>query len=203
MADQSPPVLTDTLRRLLAGITEPSGRLLHRLGVHPDTLTVVGCVLVGVACVPIAQGQFALGGLLLLLSLPFDTLDGAVARARGHASPFGAVLDSTLDRYADGFIFVAFSYYFAVQARFEWLLVTQIALLGTFLVSYLRARADGVQVTAKIGALSRVERLVIVVVILFLPAFIEVGLVVLAIGTNATALQRLWYIYRTLNNRNT
>lgn len=202
MTQPQPFVFTDKLRRLMAGITEPIGGFLHRLGVHPDTLTILGCVLVGLACVPIAGGQFVLAGALLCLSLSFDTLDGAVARARGTVSAFGAVLDSTLDRYADGFIFVAFSYYFALQDRLDWLLITQAALLGTFLVSYLRARADGVQVTAKVGTFSRVERLLLIVVTLFLPALIEVGLVVLAVGTNVTALQRLWYVYKTLKDRN-
>jgi CDP-diacylglycerol---glycerol-3-phosphate 3-phosphatidyltransferase len=201
MPEHSPKTLTDTLRDLGYAFVNPIGEFLYRWHVHPDMVTTLGCVLVLVACVPIAQGNTVLGAILLLLALPFDVLDGAVARAMQRKGKFGAVLDSSLDRYADGFIFVALSYYFAVQNRYEMFILTQAALLGTFLVSYLRARADGVGVEAKIGLFSRMERSAIIIPILLFPVLLDAGVIILAIGTNFTTLQRLWFVYKTLKNR--
>lgn len=201
MTEQPPNTFTDRLRQQAYSVVNPIGAALHRCGVHPDAITILGLFLVLVACVPIAAGELQLGALLLILALPCDVLDGAVARAMQRKGRFGAVLDSSLDRYADGFIFASLSYHFAVQGRFEWLIVTQIALMGTFLVSYLRARAEGVGVEAKLGILSRLERSAIIIPMLLFPVLLEVGVVVLAVGTNVTALQRLWFVYRTLKNR--
>jgi CDP-diacylglycerol--glycerol-3-phosphate 3-phosphatidyltransferase len=201
MPESSPITFTDQMRQLGYGIINPIGKWLYKLGIHPDLVTIVGCGLVLLACVPIAQGQLPVGAILLLLALPCDVLDGAVARAMERKGQFGAVLDSSLDRYADGFIFAALSYYFAVQGRMEWIVVAQAALLGTFMVSYLRARAEGVGVIAKIGLLSRMERSLIIIPMLLFPVLLEVLLLVLAIGTNLTTLQRLWFVYRTLRDR--
>jgi CDP-diacylglycerol--glycerol-3-phosphate 3-phosphatidyltransferase len=201
MSAQSPRTLTDTLRDLGYAFINPVGEMLYRLRVHPDTLTIVGCFFVLLACVPVAQGNLPLGGVLLIVALPFDVLDGAVARAMRRKGKFGAVLDSSLDRYADGFIFAGLSYHFAVQDRMDMFVLAQVALLGTFLVSYLRARADGVGVTAKIGLFSRMERSAIIIPILLVPTLLDIGIVILAIGTNFTTLQRLWYVYITLKDR--
>ena len=146
---------------------------------------------------------------MLLIGLPLDALDGAVARAMERKGQFGAVLDSSLDRYADGFIFAALSYYFAVQSRFDMMLLAQAALIGSFLVSYIRARADDVDVSVKVkvGLFTRLERVIAILVILLVPGLLVVpgildwGILILAIGTNFTAMQRLWFVYRTLRNR--
>jgi len=89
----------------------------------------------------IAQGQFQLGAVILILGLPLDALDGAVARAMGRQDKFGGILDSTLDRYADALIFGGLSYYFAVHDQFDYLVLALAALTGSLLVSYVRARA--------------------------------------------------------------
>lgn len=201
MQETLPATLTDRMREFGYGIVNPMGKALYRLGVHPDLVTILGCGLVLLAGIPIGQGQLQVGAVLLLLALPCDVLDGAVARAMERKGQFGAVLDSSLDRYADGFIFAALSYYFAVQGRTEWIIVAQAAMLGTFMVSYIRARAESVGVIAKIGLLSRMERSVIIIPMLLFPVLLEVLLLVLAIGTNVTTLQRLWFVYRTLRDR--
>ncbi|QPC84916.1 CDP-alcohol phosphatidyltransferase family protein [Phototrophicus methaneseepsis] len=198
---EKPVVLTDRVRRLTRDILDPTGRFLHRLGIHPDTITIAGLVMVAIASVFIAQGEFIAGGIILLLGLPFDALDGAVARAMQRTDKFGAVLDSVLDRYADGFIFAGLSYYFAVQDQFELMLLAVAALLGSLLVSYVRARADGVHVETKIGLFTRLERIVVILIMLLIPGLLTIGLVILAVGTNITALQRLWFVYKTLKNR--
>lgn len=196
-----PVVLTDRVRGVAKAVLDPTGQFLHRLGIHPDTVTIAGLIVVAIASVVIAQGQLQLGGIILLLGLPFDALDGAVARAMQRTGKFGAVLDSVLDRYADGFIFAGLSYYFAVLDQFEMMLLAMAALLGSLLVSYVRARADGVQVETKIGLFTRLERIVVILIMLLVPGLLTIGLVVLAVGTHFTALQRIWFVYRTLKNR--
>ncbi|MEM9952630.1 MAG: CDP-alcohol phosphatidyltransferase family protein [Chloroflexota bacterium] len=199
--EQQGITLSDLMRQRMNGITSAMGIALHKIGFHPDVVTFMGWGLVIVGSVFIAQGEFLIGAIWYMLALPFDALDGAVARAMQRTSQFGAMLDSTLDRYADGFIFVAFSYYFAVQAQFDLFVVAQIALIGSFLVSYARARAEGLGVDCKVGWFTRMERLAVILLMSFFPVLLTIGIWLLAIGTNITAMQRIWYVYQTLNNR--
>lgn len=201
MTSSSPRTLSDRMRALFAGMTSRAGRLVYGWGVHPDVITVVGLVVVGLGAVAVGAGQFFLGGVLLLLSLPLDALDGAVARAMGRTDRRGAVLDSTLDRYADGFIFAGFAYYFASVLDGAMLLVTLAALTGTFVVSYVRARAGEADLSVKIGLFSRFERVVVLLLMLLLPFAwaVRLGMIILAIGTNVTGLQRLLYVYKHLD----
>lgn len=196
---QSPVTLSDRARALTSGLTSAAGQAVHGMGIHPDVITFVGLVVVAIGGVFIARGEFPVAGILLLMSLPLDALDGAVARAMGRKDRRGAVLDSTLDRYADGFIFGGLAYYFASVMQPENVLLTMAALIGTFVVSYVRARAGEADLSVKIGIFSRFERVVVLLVMLLIPALLMVGLWVLAIGTNLTSLQRLWYVYQHLD----
>jgi CDP-diacylglycerol---glycerol-3-phosphate 3-phosphatidyltransferase len=200
VAEQRQDTLSNRLRTQTASFTQAVGMSVHKMGIHPDAITMLGLLLVLVAAGFVAMGQMLTGAVLLLVSLPFDALDGAVARAMQRKGKFGAMLDSTLDRYADGFIFAALSYYFAVHDRFEMLLLAQAALLGAFLVSYTRARAEGLGVNCEIGFFSRMERIVVILLMLFIPLLLDWGVLLLAIGTNITAIQRLWYVYQSLRN---
>ena len=182
------------------------GGMLHRLGIHPDTITIIGLVVVGIAALLIGNGELQLGGVVLLIGLPLDAVDGAVARAMKRTDSFGQMLDSTLDRYADGLIFGALSYHFAVQDAHGLMLLALAALIGSFMVSYTRARAEGIDVVVKIGWFSRLERVAIILPMLLLPdvfglPLLEIGTVVLAVGTNITGVQRLWFVYKTLKDR--
>lgn len=202
---QHPTTLTDRVRTLTGGMMARLGAVLYRMGVHPDMVTIFGLVVVGIAAVFVATGDFMVGGLILLAGLPLDAVDGAVARAMQRTGDFGKMLDSSLDRYADGFIFAALSYHFAVEDEFALMLLALAALMGSFMVSYARARAEGINVEVKIGLFTRMERVAVILVMLLLPnAFdlpvLEAGLVILAIGTNFTALQRLWYVYSVLKD---
>jgi CDP-diacylglycerol---glycerol-3-phosphate 3-phosphatidyltransferase len=189
-------ILTEWVRVQIRDRMGELGRTLHRLHVHPDMITLLGLVIVAIASYFVAQGQFQLGGVILVLGLPLDALDGAVARAMGRKGNFGGVLDSTLDRYADAFIFGGLSYYFAVQDRFDYMLLALAALAGGFVVSYVRARAGEVGLSVKVGLLDRFVRVIIIVAVLILPPLMPLGLWVLAVGANFTALQRIWYVYR-------
>lgn len=207
--DDKPVTLTGRLRNMLQAPLDQAGMTLARIGVHPDWITVSGLLLVAVAALLLATGEFLAGGILLAISLPLDALDGAVARAMNRSGAFGMVLDSTLDRYADGFIFAALGYYFAVQDRLDMLALALMALVGSFLVSYVRARADDsrVGVSTTTGLFTRLERVSVIVLmtvasgILQAPTPTEIGLLVLAFGTNLTALQRLHYVYAALKDR--
>jgi CDP-diacylglycerol--glycerol-3-phosphate 3-phosphatidyltransferase len=202
MPEPLPPViLTDRVRALSAGVLSRLGLMLHRARVHPDTLTILGLVVVAFAAVVIASGQFQAGAIILLVGLPLDALDGAVARAMERTDLFGAVLDSALDRYADAFIFAGLGYHFAVQDRFDLLLLTFAALMGSASVSYIRARAEGVGVSVKVGWFSRLERVVVILVMLLIPNLLTLGLVILAVGTNLTSAQRLWVVYKALKQK--
>ncbi len=209
MPEAQPPTITDRLRARTQVPLDRLGARLARLGVPADQVTIFGLLLVGLAALLLAHGAFLAGALLLLCSLPLDALDGAVARAAGRADRFGMVLDSTFDRYADGFIFAAFGYYFAGQGRMDMLVAALAALVGSFLVSYIRARADDAKVAVKatVGLFSRLERVVVLLVMTFAAGILqsaaplEIGLLLLATGTNFTALQRLRYVHRTLKDR--
>ena len=198
MTEQTKPpfIFTEWVRAQIRGLMTRLGSTLHRLGVHPDMITVVGLVVVGIAAFVIAQGYFQWGGIILILGLPLDAVDGAVARAMGRQDKFGGILDSTLDRYADAFIFGGLSYYFAVQNQFDYMLLSLAALTGSLVVSYVRARAGEAGLSVKVGLFDRFVRVIIIVTVLLIPPLLTLGLPVLAVGTNFTALQRMWYVYR-------
>lgn len=189
-------VLTEWVRAQIRDTMNMIGLKLHQWGVHPDMVTVAGFVVVFIAAIIIGQGQFQLGGIVLVLGLPLDAVDGAVARAMGRKDNFGGILDSTLDRYADALIFGGLSYYFAVQNQFDLMLLALAALTGGFAVSYVRARAGEAGLSVKVGLLDRFVRVIIIVAVLLVPLLMTPGLWVLAVGTNITALQRMWYVYR-------
>ena len=209
MRAKSPVTITDRLRQLTAPPLDRAGQVLANLGIHPNLVTLSGTLLVGIAALQLARGRFLAGGVLLLISLPLDALDGAVARAAGGGSRFGMVFDSAMDRYADAFIFAGFGYYFAERGRLDFLLCALAALCGSYMVSYLRARADDakVAVSVTVGWFSRLERVAVILIMTFAAAWLgdarplEIGLIALALGTNFTALQRLLYARKTLKNR--
>ncbi len=198
MSQTSPTTLSDRVRQLSKGLLHPIAAQLNAWGVHPDAITVIGTLLVGVAAIFIAQGAFLVAGIIFLLGIPLDALDGAVARLRGSLRPFGAFLDSTLDRYADGFLFGAFALYGMRQNEEIIMLLALASLIGAFLISYTRARAEGLGLKCSIGLFSRFER-TIALLILLLTGWVLPLLIILAVGTHFTALQRIWYVHRLTN----
>ena len=195
------------MRAAFGGITSRAGAATARLGIQPDWITWAGLIVVAIGAFFIARGEWAAAFLLMLLSLPLDALDGATARAMQRTDRRGGVLDSTLDRYADGLIAVGFAYYYAAQGDLNLMLLALAGMIGTFAVSYVRARAGEADLSVKIGWFSRFERLATLLIMLGVPILIPawtssilvLGLWVLAIGTNLTALQRLWYVYQHLD----
>ncbi|MBN1203229.1 MAG: CDP-alcohol phosphatidyltransferase family protein [Anaerolineae bacterium] len=192
--------LSDWARYHTRGLTTRLGAQIHALGIHPDTITAVGLIVVAVAAVVVSRGDFFWAAIILLVGAPLDALDGAVARAMQRKGQFGALFDSTLDRYADGFIFMGLAVYFSDQGDRIGLLLALLALLGSLMVSYVRARAEGLDLECKVGLLTRMERMVIILAML-LTGWIVPGLVILVVGTHFTAMQRVWHVYRTLKRQ--
>ncbi len=141
----------------------PLVHALSRLGVTPNGLTTLGAILILVAAAAFAMGAMRWGGALLLLSGMVDTLDGQVARLYGKASTFGAFYDSTLDRVGDGALFIGLVFYFrgvsGLPGHEVVELITLLALLATQLVSYMRARAEGLGLDCRVGVAQRAERI--------------------------------------------
>ena len=168
---------------------------LGRLPVTPNQITVFGTALTFVAAVLTASGHLLLGGIVLAFAGSFDIIDGALARSTGRSYPYGAFLDSTLDRYSEGAMYLGLIAYFvsAGGALEKWLVVaTGAALAGSFLVSYVRARAQSLGFTCETGLFARPERVVVTVVGLVFGGVILAAVVfLLAILTNLTALQRI------------
>src|SRR6266436_6974971 len=168
---------------------------LGRLPVTPNQITVVGTLLTFVAAVLTAAGQLRWGGVVLAFAGTFDILDGALARSTRRSYPYGAFLDSTLDRYSEGAMYLGLVAYFATFGGplQRWLLLgTVAALAGSFLVSYVRARAQSLGFVCDSGVFARPERVVVTVVgLIFGGVVLYAVIFLLAVLTNFTALQRI------------
>jgi CDP-diacylglycerol--glycerol-3-phosphate 3-phosphatidyltransferase len=181
---------------------------LSGLGVTPNMLTVIGLLLSILTAIVIAQGFLFVGGLLVLFAGIFDMFDGAMARVRNAATTFGAFLDSTLDRYSEGIILFGLLFYalqhpglqdplWPVPHEQTWMIAfTYIAMVGSVMVSYTKARAEGLGLECKTGLLARPERVIILAIGLLTNTGIW-ALALLAVFANVTAVERILSIWRT------
>ena len=187
--------LSDWVRQRSRFVLNPIVHLLSRTGIHPHVLTVVGFLVASAAGVAIAAGKCFLGGWLLLISGPFDALDGALARATGRESRFGAFLDSSLDRYSEAAVLFGVLFWSSSNGHHALVLLCFMAMVGSFMVSYTRARAEGLNMACKVGVFTRMERFVVMIVML-LTEQLGIGLALLAVLANVTAIQRIVHVYR-------
>lgn len=179
---------------------------LIRAGVRPNTITTIGTGLVLVSAVAYATGHIRIGGALLLLSGVADTLDGQVARGGAMVTRFGAFYDSTLDRVGDGATFIGIGAFLMtapdVALRTPAVIVCMVAILSSLLVSYARARAEGLGLDCKVGIAQRAERILgLGVASLVFGAgphalLLEAIVTLLAIASVITVVQRFVYVYR-------
>jgi len=190
---QAPKTLTDQMRVLFKGILDPIGAFFNRLGIMPNTMTLLGLVGHTVSAVFLAQGKMLVGGLVILALAPVDALDGTMARLRGEPSYFGAFVDSVTDRYSELVLFLGLIIHYTVQAEWTNVIVVYLAVAGSILVSYIRSRAESLGYEAKVGIMTRLERYFVIVptLILNIPM---VGMWVLAVMANFTALQRILHV---------
>jgi CDP-diacylglycerol--glycerol-3-phosphate 3-phosphatidyltransferase len=180
---------------------------LARLGVTPNTLTVIGLLLSVLTAAVIAQGFLVVGGVLVLFAGIFDMFDGAVARVRNAATTFGAFFDSTFDRYSESIILLGLLLYalqhpglhdvlWPVANEQLWMItLIYVAMVGSLMVSYTKARAEGLGLECKTGVLARPERVVILAIGLLFGLCIW-ALVILAVFSNVTTIERMVSVWR-------
>jgi CDP-diacylglycerol--glycerol-3-phosphate 3-phosphatidyltransferase len=187
--------LTDLMRAWFRFVLDPIGGFLNRLGLMPNTVTLLGLAGTLVASILLARGNFLVGGILVLVMGLIDALDGTMARLRGEATEFGAFVDSVTDRYVELLIMGGLLVYFLRQGDVLTATLVFAAAAGSVLVSYVKARAEGLHFEAKLGILTRMERYLVVVPSLIL-GYPKVGLWIIAILANLTALQRILHVRR-------
>lgn len=192
---QTRQTLTDILRVRFKNVLDPVGRFLNSLGIAPNTLTLAGLAGNFVGALFLAQGRFVTGGVILLLMGPLDALDGTMARLRGEPSALGAFVDSVTDRFSELFIYAGLIYFYLSTQNSLMVLLAFAALGGSFMVSYVRARAQSLGYEAKQGILTRMERFAVLVSGLLF-GFTEVAIFIIAIFANITALQRILVVRR-------
>ena len=191
------------IRIPLRRIMDPAGEFLHRIGVSPDAITLLGTAgVVTGALVYYPHGAFFGGSLFITAFIFSDMLDGAVARARGGGGRWGAFLDSTLDRVGDSAIFAGLAIFYVRHADVLLASLVLFCLISGSLISYIKARAEGLGMTCNVGFAERPERLLIVLVstgfagIFKRPVIHQAGLWVLAAASLYTIGQRLVEVRR-------
>jgi CDP-diacylglycerol--glycerol-3-phosphate 3-phosphatidyltransferase len=178
-------------------ITDPIVSVIARTGVTPNHLSTLGFLGNAGAGVLAARGDFLAAGLLVLVFSALDLLDGALARATGRASRFGAVFDSVLDRLSEAAVLGGLVFYFAERDEQREIVLCFVALAGSIMVSYVRARAQAEGIDLREGLFTRAERVLLVGGGLIIGQ-IRIALWVLAVMASATALQRLYAVRQRL-----
>jgi len=188
-------MLTNLARAWGARIVEPIARLLTRLGLTPNTVTVLGFLLSAAVALVLATGRLTLAGLLLIATLAFDAVDGTMARTQGTTSRFGAFLDSTLDRWTELFLYGALVWHYLQIGQDVNVLLAVAAMSTSVMVSYTRARAEGVGLPCKEGIFTRFERMVVLIVGLLF-GVTPWALGIIAVLAGITAVQRIFVTKR-------
>jgi CDP-diacylglycerol--glycerol-3-phosphate 3-phosphatidyltransferase len=191
--------LINIRRNLAYRITGPVVRILSKSRITPNALTFINLALNIIAAYVIAAGYFFLGGVLVLVAGLFDLLDGALARFTEQTTKFGAILDSVVDRISEAAILCGLLIWYIPQeeAGLEIVLIF-VVLIGSFLISYIRARAEGLGWQCQVGLFTRAER-VIVLAIGLLTNQIFIALCVLVVFVFITVVQRLAYLRKQVN----
>jgi CDP-diacylglycerol--glycerol-3-phosphate 3-phosphatidyltransferase len=186
---------TDNMRVWTRFIIDPVVTFLARYKLSPDLFTVLGMLAHFLLAWLIAIGQFRWAGIAMLILAPLDAIDGALARKLGRTQGgFGAFLDSTLDRLAEIILFGGFIAYYMVQDDPQMLAIAYVAVTGSLMVSYSRAKAESLGFDSKIGIASRVERYFFMIIMLILNRP-DIALFVLAIMTYVTLAQRMYHVW--------
>ncbi|CAM3255135.1 Phosphatidylinositol phosphate synthase [Stackebrandtia soli] len=192
-------------RAAAAKVLDPIGAGLVRLGLAPNVITLIGTTGVVAGCVfLVARGQLAWGLVVVALAVCTDLLDGAMARAKGVSSRFGAMLDSTMDRIADGAIFASLAYWLAVSGDRSSAVAALICLVAAEVVSYTKARAESLGASCDVGIAERPERLILIGIgalihIVGVPYAMAVTLWLLAVMSVVTVAQRVLHVRRQLS----
>ena len=185
--------LIDIRKDLAHRITDPIVSILSKSGITPNALTFINLALNIVAAYVIATSHFLLGGVLVLVSGLFDLLDGALARFTKQSTKFGAILDSTVDRVSEAAILCGLLIWYIPRGASLEIVLIFAALIGSFLVSYIRARAEGLGWQCQVGLFTRAERVIVLAIGLLINQ-IFIALCVLVVFVFITVVQRLVYL---------
>jgi CDP-diacylglycerol--glycerol-3-phosphate 3-phosphatidyltransferase len=180
-------------------LTEPVVRVLARTPVTPNALTWSGFILALGAAALVITGHLFAAGFVVLIAGVFDILDGALARHIEQATRFGAVLDATLDRLSEAVLLLAILALYAAQQSLAGILLVGVALLGSQLVSYIRARAEAQGLECRVGIFTRAERVVVLALGLLLShlaSALIIALAIIVVFSFVTVSQRLIYVWQ-------
>ena len=182
----------------------PVTRFLSKVGISPNAITYLGVVGPTLTAIFIYLDLFAIAGATLLVSASLDLFDGSLARFTNKVTKFGALLDSTIDRLSESIVLLGLIIFYATQSSVFGVIITYIAMVGSIMVSYIRARAGGLKVSCEIGIYTRTERVIslglgLIVSQWWTPAIIVV-LSAIAIFTFITTVQRVLHIKRELDS---
>lgn len=196
-------ILSTRTKQAGRALLSPIVRLALALHITANMVTVFGLLIVIAAAILVGTGNLLIGAVLLGFGSALDAVDGSLARASGGTSPFGAFFDSTLDRAAEAILYGGVAAYFLLSSDDPTIpvLLAMVALTGSFLVSYSRARAEGLGLSAEVGLASRVERLVLIVLGIALAGFgfdwaLIGALAIISILAVATTVQRIRHVYQ-------
>jgi len=188
----------DRMRRLITGkIEAPLARMFAKVGFSPNKITFLGLLISALAAYQIVIANLIAAGILLIVGSFLDMIDGALARLQGKSNLTGALIDSSSDRLSEALIFLGLLIHYANKSEDVTTILVYIALVFSFMVSYLRARGEGLGVDCKVGFMTRPER-VIVLAIGLLSNNVVISLWVIAILSFITSLHRFWHIRNTL-----
>jgi len=181
------------MRLRFKGVIEPIAGFLNRIGIKPNTVTYLGLLGNAIGAILVAFGYVTWGGVVVLVTAPFDALDGTMARLRGEATQWGAFVDSVSDRYSELLLLGGLMVYYLRQGTWWECALVYLAAAGSVMVSYVKARAESLGYEAKIGILTRLERYIVLVpCLIFNIPIIAAG--ILAVFANFTAFQRIYYV---------
>ncbi|OGO17509.1 MAG: CDP-alcohol phosphatidyltransferase [Chloroflexi bacterium RBG_16_50_11] len=193
--------LATTRKTIAEYVTKPIIRIISRTPLTPNILTWAGFGITVIAGVLVVTEYWLAAGIVVLVSGLFDMLDGALARNTGQTTRFGAILDSTLDRVSEAILLLTLLAVFTRNQMVPESILSGVALVGSLLVSYIRARMEGLGIECKAGLFTRPERVIILALGLLLSRFDNAMLIVLAIITFfswLTVIERMVYAYRKL-----
>lgn len=174
----------------------PLSSIVQRVNVNPNTVTIAGCVITTIAAITLSVDLF-LGGILILIGGIFDMLDGVIARAHNKATRFGAFLDSVLDRYSDALLLMGFSLYFLKQESVTGLVISVGTMIGALIISYVKARAEGLGERCDTGIMERPERIILMAVGA-LTGWIFPIMWIMLVLTHLTVLQRVLHVKKEM-----
>lgn len=181
------------LRKTFKSILDKIAAFLIRLGLKPNIITISGLIGNIIAAILIGSGQLFWGGVLAMLVGPFDALDGAMARLKNEPSKYGSFIDSVTDRYDELVLLSGLLIHFIMVDEWIGCVLVYFAAAGSVMVSYVRAKAEALGYSAKVGILTRVERYLILIpgIILGKPM---ISLAIIALLGNITAIQRFYFV---------